>query len=80
MITTTFPTKPVTRIDYCPVTRRVKMVKLRGVLLYDKYYDSLIKRLVNFVENEGLNIDYGSGVPAFVRELSNTGYLQIIKG
>lgn len=56
------------------------MVKLRGVLLYDKYYDSLIKRLVNFVENEGLNIDYGSGVPAFVRELSNTGYLQIIKG
>jgi hypothetical protein len=56
------------------------MVKLKGVLLSDKHYDSLIKRLVRFVENEGLNIDSGSGVAAFVRELSNTGYLQIIKG
>jgi hypothetical protein len=38
-----------------------------------------LKELINFVIENGLNIDTGSGIPAFVRGMASQGHLSLRK-
>ncbi|MDY6857473.1 MAG: hypothetical protein SWO11_22770 [Thermodesulfobacteriota bacterium] len=63
-------TNPPTDIDYSLVDNRVRSFELHGVLLYDE--DKNISQagwkdqLVAFVKEQGLNINKGIGLHAFV--------------
>ena len=70
-------TKPPTDIDYSLVDGRVRAFKLRGETLYDEVTgiaeDGWSDKLVDFVTEQGLDIDKGTGLHAFVYRMQEEG-------
>jgi hypothetical protein len=79
MIEIYFP--PAARVDYCPVKNEIHMAHVDGKCLIDASRDfarkGWLKQLINFVIENGYNVDSGSGIPAFVRGLARNGHLSI---
>ena len=76
MITTIFRD---TVVDYCLDEKQVKGFKLKGKVLYGggAAVRGWKKKLIQFVEEQELNVDSGNGLPAFVRRLAEVGDLKL---
>ncbi len=79
MASVSVATDPPTDIDYSLVDRRVRVFKLRGKVLYDEDEGIDIKgwkeELVKLVKKQGLDINDGIGLHAFVYGLIKEGLL-----
>lgn len=73
-------TKPSTNIEYSLVDNRVRSFELRGKTLYDEDKDIAVEgwedKLVEFVKKQGLDIDDGDGLHAFVYGLIDKGLIE----
>jgi hypothetical protein len=74
-------TNPPTYIDYSLIDNRVRSFELRGVALYDENEEITTNgwegKLVEFVKEQGLDIDDGRGLHAFVYGLIEKGLLEV---
>jgi hypothetical protein len=68
-----------TVVDYCMIEKEVKGFKLKGKILYGDSIEvrGWKKKLIQFVEDQELNVDRGNGLPAFVRRLAEVGDLKL---
>ena len=68
-------TDPPSDIDYSLADKRVRSFELRGTVLYDEDKGIAVEgwedELVKFVKEQGLNVDKGRGLSAFVYGLIN---------
>jgi hypothetical protein len=83
MIEIHLPTKPPSRIDYCPASNEVLLVHIGGRLLLDTNSGVVrkgwMKQLINFVVENEYNVESHGGTPVFVRGLASQGRLSIRK-
>jgi hypothetical protein len=81
MISVYFPTKPPSNINYCPVSNEFAMVHIGGQTLIDTERGitrkGWMKQLINFIIENGYNVEGSGGTPAFVRGLAKNGHLNL---
>jgi len=70
-------TKPITDIDYSIADGRIRSFDYRGEILYDEDNNIAIEgwkeKLVEVIIDNGLNIDRGMGLKAFVYKMIEDG-------